>query len=105
MNHLFNCSEKCLVYLLTFCVCLKQYVGQMVDEFQNRWNNYKFNGRKYLSRQACFQEHFFEHFNGDGHSVFLENVSITFIDKTDPSDPEKRENYWIQTLKTMVPWV
>ena len=29
---------------------------------------------------------------------------MTFIDKTDPSDPEKRENYWILALKTMVPW-
>ena len=26
------------------------------------------------SKQPCFQEHIFEHFNGDGHSGFLENV-------------------------------
>ena len=104
INHLFNCSEKCLFHLLTCRVCLKQYVGQTVDEFRNRWNNYKSNHRKYLNRQPCFQEHIFEHFNGDAQSGFLENVSITFIDKTDPSNPEKRENYWIQTLKTMVPW-
>ena len=105
INHLFNCSEKCLVYLLTCRVCLKQYVGQTVDEFRNRCNNYKSNDRKYLNKQPCFQEHIFEHFNGDGHSGFLENVSITFTDKTDPSDTGKRENYWIQTFKTMVPWV
>ena len=36
-------------------------------------------------------------------NIFL-NISITFIDKADPSDPEKRENNWIETLKTMVPW-
>ena len=29
---------------------------------------------------------------------------ITFIDKTDPSDPVQREDYWRQTLKTMVPY-
>ena len=75
-----------------------------MDKFRNRWNNYKSNGRKYLNRQPCFQENIFEHFNIDGHSGLLENDSITFIDKTDPSDPEKRENNWIQTLKTMVPW-
>ena len=56
--------------------------------------------RKYLNRQHL---NIFEHFNVDGHSGFLENVSITFIDKTDPSNPEKQENYWIQTLKTIVP--
>ena len=70
INHLFNCDEKCLVYLLTCRVCLKQYVNQTVDEFQNRWNNYKSNDRKYSNTQPCFQEHIFEHFNGDGHSVF-----------------------------------
>ena len=93
INHLFNCSEKCLVYLLACRLCLKHYVGQTVDEFRNRWNNYKSNERKHLNRQPCFQEHIFEHFNGDGHSGFFKNVLITFIDKTDPSDPEKRENY------------
>ena len=60
--------------------------------------------KKYLNRQPCYQEHTFEHFNGNGHNGFLENVSIPFIDKTDPSNYEKRENYWMQTLKTMVPW-
>ena len=35
---------------------------------------------------------------------FLENVSLTFIDKTDPSDPLKREDYWRSALKTMAPF-
>ena len=50
------------------------------------------------------QEHIFKHFNSEGHTVFLQNVSGTFIDKTDSQNPEKIENYWIQTLKTMVLW-
>ena len=29
---------------------------------------------------------------------------ITFIDKTDPSDPVQREDYWRKTLKTMAPY-
>ena len=36
INHLFNCSEKGLFYLLTCWVCPKQYADQMVDEFGNR---------------------------------------------------------------------
>ena len=47
------------------------------------------------------QDHLFEHFNEEGHHGLLENVSITFIDKTDPSDPLKRENYWKNVLKLM----
>ena len=46
---------------------------------------------------------FFSHFSMAGHDGFLNDVSITFIDKTDPSDPLRRED-WRQTLKTMVPY-
>ena len=49
------------------------------------------------------QEHLFEHFNEEEHHRFLEDVSITFIDKTGPSEPLKRENYWNNVLKTMAP--
>ena len=47
------------------------------------------------------QKLIFEHFNSQDHTDFLENVSVTFIDKTDSLNPEKRENYWIHTLKTI----
>ena len=54
---------------------------------------------------SCFQQYIYiDHFNSLDHKGFLEDVSITFIDKTDPSDPEKREGYWIQTLKAAAPW-
>ena len=35
---------------------------------------------------------------------FLNDVSVTLIDKTDGSDPKKPEDYWMKTLKTMVPY-
>ena len=104
INHEFNCNENSLIYLLTSKICRKQYVGQAVDIFRSRWNNYKSNDRKYLVGEPCVQEHIFEHFNSEGHTGFLENVSVTFLDKTDSQNPEKRENYWIHTLKIMVPW-
>ena len=50
------------------------------------------------------QEHLFSHFSMLGHDGFLNDVFITFIDKTDPSDPLRREHYRRQTLKTMVPY-
>ena len=34
INHKLNCNDKCLVYLLICNVCLKQYVGQIVEEFR-----------------------------------------------------------------------
>ena len=50
------------------------------------------------------QEHLFRHFSSPGRNGFLNDVSITFIDKTDLSDPLKREDYWRRTLKTMSPF-
>ena len=35
--------------------------------------------------------------------VFLEDVEFTLIDKTQGSDPTKRECYWMRTLKTLYP--
>ena len=44
--------------------------------------------------------HLYEAFTLPGHSSFLHDVSITLIDKTDPSCTTKREDYWIDILKT-----
>ena len=53
---------------------------------------------------TCMQQDLFENFSEEGHLSFLEDVSITQIDKTDPSNHLQRENYWRSTLKTMAPW-
>ena len=50
------------------------------------------------------QEHLFSYFSMVGHDGFLSDVSITFIDKTDPSDPLRTKDYWRRTLKTIVPY-
>ena len=47
------------------------------------------------------QEHFYRHSSSPGHGGFLNDVSVTLIDKTDGSDPKKREDCWTKTLKNM----
>ena len=101
IKYKFNCNDKCLVYLLTCDCCQKQYVGQTVDEFRFRWNSYKSNCRKHQRGETCMQQHLYEHFCSCNHNCFICDVSVTFIDKTDPSDPLKREDYWRSTLKIM----
>ena len=91
-NHKFDCNSKCLIYLLTWKQCSEQYARQTIDDFRFRWNNYKDNKRKYQRSEACRQEHSFRHFSCPDRNGFLNNVSITFIDKTDPSGPLKRED-------------
>ena len=104
INHQFNCSKKCVVYLLTCNKCFKQYIGETVDDFGRSWNNYKSNDRKFQRLELCMQEQLLSQFSMAGHNGFLNDVSITFIDKTDPSDLLRRGDYWRQTLKTMVPY-
>ena len=49
------------------------------------------------------QEHLFRYFSSPGYNDFLNDVSVTFIEKTDSSNPLKRENFWPETLMTMAP--
>ena len=49
------------------------------------------------------QKYLFRHFSSPDRNGFWNDISINFIDKTDPSDPLKREDYWRRTLKTMAP--
>ena len=56
-------------------------------------DHYKDNNRKYLRKESCMQQHLFEHFSNEGHNSFLDDLSIIFIDKTAPKDPNKREHY------------
>ena len=55
INHKFNCNDKCLVCLLPCDCCKKQYVGQTVNDFRFRWNNYKSNCRKHQRGETCMQ--------------------------------------------------
>ena len=57
-----------------------------------------------IGEESCMQEHLYRHFSSPGHGGFLNDVSVILIDKTDGSDPKKREDYWMKTLKTMAPY-
>ena len=92
--HKSDWNDKYFIYLLTCRKFLIQYFSKTVDEFHDRWNNYKNNTRNYDCNHPCMQRHLYDHYSSVGHSRFLEQVLITFIDKTDTSDPLKREYYW-----------
>ena len=38
------------------------------------------------------------HFLQDYHKSFLEDIEVRLIDKTQGSDPAKREYYWMRTV-------
>ena len=76
-------------------------VEQTVDSFRFRWNNYKCNFHKHAKGESVKQQQLYDHFMLEDHTRFLNDASITFIDKTDPNDPLKREQYCRHTLKTL----
>ena len=49
------------------------------------------------------QPELFEHFHSQGHNGFLQDCSITLINKTDGSDPTRREEYLRVVLKIVTP--
>ena len=50
--------------------CFKQYVGQTIDTFRSRWNNYQGNARKYEESQHCMHKPLHENFDLPGHTNF-----------------------------------
>ena len=94
-------SEKWSTFLQQIVLFSK--ITTTVDNFRLQWNNYKDNNRKYLRKESCMQQQFFEHFSSESQNSFLDDVSIIFIDKIDPKHPNKREHYSRHTLKTMAP--
>ena len=91
INHHLCCNDKCLICLLTCKVCAKQYTGYTVDKFRLQWSNYKDSDRTFLRGEEIKQKFLHEHFLKDDHHGFEKDVSICLIDKTQSSDPHKRE--------------
>ena len=46
------------------------------------------------------QKYFHFHFLPEEHDGLLNNVAIILIDNTDPSDPERIEEFWKNKLHT-----
>ena len=70
---------------------------ETTDAFcKKRQNNYKNNAKKFLRGENYKQQHLFEHSHSPRHADFIKDVCITFIDKTGPFIPAKREDYWRQ---------
>ena len=84
----------------------KQYVGSTTERFRFWWNNYKSCQRRAEREREedCIQRYLHEHFLSKGHNGLINDIEIIFIDKTDPSDPARREEFWRTKLKTFAPY-
>ena len=77
-----------------------EYSGQNNDNFRYRWSNYKDNIQKNVSGEDHKITDFLVFFQTTSYSGFINETEIRYIDKMDPSDLTRHENFWIDTLKT-----
>ena len=82
-------------------MCGKQYVGPTTEKFRFRWNNYKIFHRKAERGDDYIQRYLHEHFLSEGHNGLINDVESIFIDKSDPSDPTRREEFWRTKLRIL----
>ena len=92
INHQVNSDDRCAIYLLTCKLCQKQYTGETTDDFRYRWNSYKSNSGRFDRKESWMQEHLCRHFSSPVCRGFLNDASVTWINKTDGLDPKKRED-------------
>ena len=57
INHMIYCNGKSLIYLITYDRCLKQHVGQSIDEFRYRRNSYEDNPSMFERREDRLKKH------------------------------------------------
>ena len=77
--------------------------GSTRDRFRLRWNNYKCCQRNAADGGTPNQNYFHQHFSSDDHNGLMNDSEIIFIDKTDLSNPTRRELFWMRVLKTIAP--
>ena len=59
--------------------------------------------RKAERNEECKQKYLHEHFLPDDHRGFLNDGQVILVDKTQASDPNKIEYFWMRTLKSYYP--
>ena len=56
MNFHFDCNSICVVYLLIFRICKKQYTGSTITKFREPFNQYKSSLKMYGEGRRDFKQ-------------------------------------------------
>ena len=99
---LLDYNSSNVVYLLECRICSKQYVGSTNTKFRQRFNNYKCFSKKFDRGVSVPQRDFFQHFREEGHSGFLDDVSVRLIDRLYDGN-RRRKLFWQFELDSFVP--
>ena len=104
MNFYFDCNSICVVYLLTFRICKKQYTVSTITRFRELFNQYKSNLKLYgEGRRGFKQKKLLEHFYSHDYHGTHKNMIVQIIDLCDTNDQEKCEGFWMHKLIALYP--
>ena len=81
-------------------------MASTTEKFRFPWDSYKDNQCNAKRGEDHAQKYFHKHFRSHGHNGLINDVKIIFIDKIDPSDPTRREEFWrsLATKNTSIEW-
>ncbi len=95
IRHNFTCSSNNIIYLITCKKCKKQYVGKTTKRLKDRIVRHrasiKSQQKVYLSKHFCLPNH------------NIQDLTVQPIDTTTPDKLDRLEQYWINTLHTLIP--
>ena len=104
INFHFDCNNICVVPLLTFRICKKQYTGSTITRFREWFNHHKSNLKLYGEGRRHFkQKKLLEYFYSHNHNGTHKDMIVQIIDVCDPNYQEKQENFWMHKLRTLYP--
>ena len=76
-------------------------MASTTEKFRFPWDSYKDNQCNAKRGEDHAQKYFHKHFRSHDHNGLINDFKIIFIDKIDPSDPTRREEFWRAKLKTL----
>ena len=78
-------------------------MGSTITSFRRSFNNHKSSVKRYGNgRRGILGEHLYAYFYEGGHEG-IKDMLVKIVDRTDVSDPTKREGFWAYKLDSFVP--
>ena len=69
----------------------------------NNMYNYNCNQRKTKRGEDHTQKYYYEHYLSQNHNGLIKDIKIIFINKTDPPDATRGDDFWRAKFKTLAP--
>ena len=92
IHYLFDSDSAGSIYLIMCKKCSKIYEGKDLSSVE-----------RYGNRQRGIPgEHLYAHFYEGGHEG-IKDMMVKIVDKTDVSNPTRREGFWTHKLDSFVP--